>query len=601
MIFPRLSDIEDALAKPATDLQAYSCAVLRNITFEGIESYLRYAARRSGLQLEINWGDYDNILQEATGGGSAVVGEHTQAILVCLWLPAFSEILGFRYAASTDAQIDVEVARVRAYCSATLSALRQRSKAAILWYGFEPPGWPSYGILDREDPESRLSQRHTIAALNTYLQQELAAVGNGWLIDSGQCLLRVGANQFYDWRYWHIAHAPFARAAMAELAAESAKHLRALTGKVRKCLVLDCDNTLWGGIVGEDGIDGIHIGSDHPGSAYRLFQQEILNLYNRGVILALCSKNNLDDVLEVLRERPEMVLREEHFSVIRVNWQDKVSNLREITAELNIGLDSLVFADDSEFEINLIRSALPEVETILINPKQPYDSRLALAACGWFDTHTLTAEDRSRGQMYRAEVSRQNLRSQSHDIGDYLASLEMRLCLEAADSDSRLARVAQLCQRTNQFNLTTKRYTQEELVEFASVPSNTLLLLKLTDRFGDYGVVGFCLTLQNGTEAVIDSFLMSCRALGREAESAFLALCLARAAGKGAQRFKAQYIASKKNAQVANFYPRHGFEPLSCNVSEDASQRWFGLTWQAGSIKVPTHFTIDDSNINGDK
>jgi FkbH-like protein len=596
MIFPRLSEIEESLAQPNIGLQGYSCAVLRNITLEGIESYLRFAARRSGLELDIAWGDFDNILQEAKGGGSAVVGEQTQAILVYLWLPAFSEILSSQYAASSDVQIDNEVARLRAYCSATVAAIRERSKAAILWYSFEAPAWPAYGILDRSCPDIKLSQRNTIAALNAYLQQELTSAGNGWLIDTGQCVERVGTNQFYDWRYWYIARAPFTRIALAELAVESAKHLRALTGKVRKCLVLDCDNTLWGGIIGEDGIKGIHIGIEHPGSAYRTFQHQILNLYHRGVILALCSKNNLSDVLEVLRERSEMILREEHFSVMRINWQDKASNLREIAAELNIGLDSLVFADDSAFEINLIRSTLPEVETILINSNKPYDSSSLLAACGWFDTHTLTAEDRKRGQMYRAEAARQSLLGQSLDMSDYLASLEMRLCLETVKSESEFARAEQLCQRTNQFNLTTKRYTHAELASFAGVPGNSLFLLKLSDRFGEYGVVGLCLILKNGKEAIIDSFLMSCRALGREAESAFLALCLNRAAAKGAQLFKACYVASKKNAQVANFYTRNGFEPLGAKDIEESSPNWFELAWQPNCIEIPKHFMIENND-----
>lgn len=602
MIFPRLSVIEEVLGQPA-GLPVSACAVLRNVTIEGIESYLRYAARSSGMDLRMDWGDYDNILQEASGSGSGVVTDDTQMVLVCLWLPAFSDILGFGFASHGEQQIAEELERVRAYCGATLRALRQRSSAAILWLGFEPPAWPAYGILDHGGQTSQFnqfSQRQAIASLNGFLEQELASAGKAWLVDSGQCLERIGAHQFYDWRYWHMAHAPFSRAALAELAGETSKHLRALSGKVRKCLVLDCDNTLWGGIIGEDGIEGIRIGVEHPGSAYREFQLEILNLYHRGVILGLCSKNNLDDVLEVLRARPGMVLREEHFSVMRVNWQDKAANLREIATELNIGLDSLVFADDSEFEINLIRSALPEVETILINPKQPYDSRLALAGCGWFDTHSLTLEDRSRGKMYRAEVARQSLRTQSTDLGDYLQSLEMRVTVEEADAanPAELERAAQLCQRTNQFNLSTKRYTREELAAFAAVPSNTLSMLKLSDRFGDYGVVGFCLTILdgdgdgNGGEALIDTFLLSCRALGRGVETAFLAKCLDAAVRKGAARFKGLYIPSKKNAQVANFYAKHGFQPLIDSPIDGDGQSWFGLTWRPDCIIVPKHFSI---------
>lgn len=584
MIFPRLADIEDALAVQSDGHGKLNLAVLRNVTVEGLEPYLRYAAMQDRLRLELQWGDYDNILQEASGTGSGVVNDGTQAILVCLWLPAFSEVLGFRFASVNAEHIEAELLRVRDYCSATLRALRERSAASILWLGFEPPAWPSHGILNTT---GRTSQRSAIASLNTFLVAELAQAGNAWLVDSGACLERVGAASFYDWRYWHIAHAPFGRNALAEIAGEIQKHLRAETGRVRKCLILDCDNTLWGGIVGEDGVEGIRIGSEHPGTAYREFQLEVLNLYHRGVILGLCSKNNEADVLEVLRSRSDMMLREEHFSIMRVNWQDKATNLREIATDLNIGLDSIVFADDSDFEINLVRDALPEVATLHVSTAKPYENRGLLVQGGWFDTHALTEEDRSRGKMYRAEVARKNLATTITDMSEYLKSLEMRLSVEAI-TDAELNRAAQLCQRTNQFNLTTKRYSCDELAAFKASPDATLLLLRLADRFGDYGIIGFCMAINEGSHARIDTFLMSCRALGRGVETAFLALCAQAAAEKGASTITASYVPTQKNGQVATFYQRHGFATMA--EAEHAMQ--FALQWEPGRIAVPAHFTL---------
>jgi len=541
-----------------------------------------------GLRLELHWGDYDNILQEASGLGSGVVNENMQAVLVALWLPAFSQILGFTFASTSAHLIVDELARVRDYCAATLRALRERSGAPILWLGFEPPAWPSYGIVDGVSPPAGISQRAAIAELNTFVASELDRVGNAWLVDTSQCLERVGAKDFYDWRYWHMAHAPYGRRALAELAVEVQKHVRAETGRVRKCLILDCDNTLWGGIVGEDGVNGIRIGAENPGNAYREFQLEILSLYHRGVILGVCSKNNQEDVIEVLRSRSDMVLREEHFAIMRINWQDKVTNLREIAAELNIGLDSIVFADDSDFEVNLVREALPEVITLHVSTAKPYENRGLLTQGGWFDTHALTEEDRSRAKMYRSETQRKDLATSFTDMGDYLKSLEMNLTV-APVTEAELDRAAQLCQRTNQFNLTTKRYSCDELAAHMASPASTLLLLRLSDRFGDYGIVGLCLMINSGTFADLDSFLMSCRALGRGVETAFLALCADAVAGKGAVLITGSYMPTKKNGQVANFYQRHGFS----SVAESENEMKFSLLWEPGCIPVPEHFHLE--------
>jgi FkbH-like protein len=586
MIFPRLSEIENALSSQNPSHASFELAVLRNVTLEGLEPYLRYVGMLDGLRHVIHWGDYDNILQEANGLGSGIVNENTQAVLVFLWLPAFSEILGFTFASSSSQKITDELARVRAYCTSTLRALRERSAVPILWLGFEPSAWPSFGIADTQSPPAGVSQREVIADLNAFVARELNNVGNGWLVDTSQCLERVGAKDFYEWRYWNIARAPFGLKALAELAGEVQKHLRAETGRVRKCLILDCDNTLWGGIVGEDGVSGILIGPEHPGNAYREFQLEVLNLHHRGVILGLCSKNNYEDVMEVLRTRSEMVLREEHFAIMRINWQDKVLNLREIADELNISLDSIVFADDSDFEVNLVRKALPEVTTLHVPAARSYENRGLLLSGGWFDTHALTDEDRSRSKMYRADTHRKQLAASITDIGDYLKSLEMHLTV-APVTEAELDRAAQLCQRTNQFNLTTRRYSRDELAAYMASPASTMMLLRLSDRFGDYGTVGFCLAIQSGSVANFDVFLMSCRALGRDAETAFLALCAETVSKKGASIITGSYLPTKKNGQVANFYQRHGFS----TVAEFENEYKFSLHWEQGRILVPEIFS----------
>jgi FkbH-like protein len=282
------------------------------------------------------------------------------------------------------------------------------------------------------------------------------------------------------------------------------------------------------------------------------------------------------------------MLQEEHFAVMRVNWQDKVTNLREIALELNIGLDSIVFIDDSDFEINLVRESLPEVIALQVSSARPYENRTLLLEGGWFDSHVLTEEDRLRAKMYRAEVKRKNLADSIIDIDDYLQSLQMNITVDDV-TDADLDRAAQLCQRTNQFNLTTKRYSRDELAIHKASPESTLLLLRLSDRFGDYGVIGFCLAVNSGSDLYLDTFLMSCRALGRGVETAFLALSCEAAAAENTSRVIGSYIPTKKNVQVAQFYQQHGFKTLA--VTDDKIDLSF--KWESGSIVVPPHFNLN--------
>ncbi len=582
MIFPSLALMEEERSRPVGELRPFACAILSNVTIDLLEPYLAYAARREGMDLSVAKGDFDNILQEAMGGGSGAVNESAQAIIVTLWLPAFSNILGFAFAQASPAAVAEEIARVSDYCAATIRALRQRSAVPILWISFERPAWPAYGIADAAMP---VSHSRAIDELNAGVAERLKEARNAYLVDLGACQQRVGANNFYDWRYWHIASAPFTRDALGEIAWQTFRFLRALTGRTKKCLVIDCDNTLWGGIVGEDGIDGIKLGDASHGSAYRDFQREVLNLYHRGVVLAICSKNNLADVTEVLQKHPGMLLREEHFAVMRANWEDKAANIRAIASELGLGLDSLVFVDDSEFEANLVRSMLPEVEVLLVSSNQPARNWQVLAECGLFDSLQLSEEDRSRGQMYRAEAKRKELKAGAIDLNEYLRSLEMRIEARAIQGDE-MERAAQLTQRTNQFNLTTVRLTRDELQQRLASGGYILRSLRLADRFGDYGTIGFAM-IRAGETAVIELFLLSCRALGRGVETAFLSVCVDDARKAGAQTVVGRYVPSKKNGQVAEFFSTHGFVP----VSEDGGVKSFRFDIGKGEIKVPGHFS----------
>jgi FkbH-like protein len=397
-----------------------------------------------------------------------------------------------------------------------------------------------------------------VRALNEGMREVLAALGNAYFLDLSQVLARLGFERFYDTRYWHIGRAPYARDALREVAETATRYWLATRGRARKCLVLDCDNVLWGGIAGEEELAGLALGAEHPGSAFREFQQEVKNFAARGVILALCSKNEPETVWRVFRDHAGMVLQEHDIAASRINWRDKAENLREIAAELNIGLDSLVFLDDSEFEIERVRSALPMVEAVHMPVDRAVDYRNLLLAGGWFDTLAISEEDRSRGAMYRAEADRRLARNAIPDLAGYLRSLEMVAELALA-GPGEIARVAQLTQRTNQFNLTTRRYSEHDIRALVEDLACDVLTIRVRDRFGDAGIVGAAILRSQGPLAIVDTLLMSCRVLGRGVEQVLAESCVDLAARRHCSEIEGHYVQSAKNGLVADFWTSLGF------------------------------------------
>jgi FkbH-like protein len=506
-------------------------------------------------------------------------------------LENFSWSLARNFSALQAEEVQNEVARIQETVTNILNGIRKQTDGMILWHGFELPLYPGLGTWDSQIPEG---QTGVISELNNLLRTALQSVPNAYFVDLNLCLARVGGNTFYDDRYWHIGRAPYSREALCEIASEDFKFIRALKGKNKKCLVLDCDNVLWGGIIGEDGMSGIKLSKTYPGSPYYEFQQEVLSLYNRGIILALCSKNNAADVWEVFNNHPDMVLKEKHIAAAEINWQDKATNLRQIAANLNIGLDSLVFVDDSEFEVNWVREAIPEM-TVLHFPKdKTVEYRNILASCGLFDTLTISAEDRKRGAMYKAEAQRKKLQEEVPDLESYYKSLEMVIEVKFADNFT-LPRIAQLTQKTNQFNLTTRRYSEADIKSYMEATDADVLSLKLMDKFGDSGIVGVCILKYNEQKAVIDTFLLSCRILGRGVEEVFIIQALKLAKQRGCEAVIGEFYPTAKNAQVKGFYPKQGFEPFSSSTKDGEGQ--YLLNIKQAIREEPSYFKEIQSGI----
>lgn len=556
-VYPGIVDMQMALRAPdAQDMPPLQIAVARNITVDNLVPYLRYSALTCGLRADVRMGDFDTTAMEALSPRSALF-DGADIILVFHTLRGAAPVLIDGYPAASKEEIRSAAEQYLDQAQAILEGIRRQSTALILWCGTESPAAPAMGLLDAVHP---LGQRAILAEVSRRLAEQLWLVGDAHMIDLESLVRRVGDAAFYDPRMWHFARAPFATPGLEAIADTFGRALRALKGRSRKCLVLDCDNTLWGGIVGEDGIEGIKLGTAHPGSAYRAFQQQALNLFHRGVILALCSKNNEEDVWEVFERHPEMLLRREHIAAHRINWQDKSANIGALADELNIGLDSVVFVDDSPFEVELVRQSLPEIHVIHLPVEEAPRAADRLAGCGLFDTLSLTEEDRQRGQMYSENASRARNRKDSTDLASYLASLDIVVEVRHACPD-RYGRIAQLTQKTNQFNLTTRRYGESDIARFAEAEGSDVLQCTVRDRFGVYGLVGVVVLRHESGDTEIDSLLMSCRVLGRGVEPTMLTAAARLAVAHGSRRLVGSYLPTRKNRMVERFYPENGFEP----------------------------------------
>ena len=449
-----------------------------------------------------------------------------------------------------------------------LDAARQFSSwsdAPLVVHGFHSIHRGPLGILEGRAGPSRT---RWLSDLNAQLADGLAALPRAYLLDMNEVLARRPDGPLDHPKMRHMAAMRLSEGVSAEVARAYARYAAPLIGRTRKVVVLDLDNTLWGGVVGEDGAHGIKLAAHGPGSEFQELQRYLLGLTQQGILLAINSKNNPDDAWEVIRGHEDMILREEHFSSARINWQPKPENLMEIARELDLGVDSLIFVDDNPNERERVRQFLPQV----LVPELPADPALyrrTLEALPELQRLEATAEDQQRVALYREKRARESARESVGSVAEYLETLAIELEIAPVE-ESTLPRVHQLFQRTNQFNATTRRYDAGELARLASDPAARLYTLRARDRFGDHGLVAVALVragASGGADADgidrawrIDSFLMSCRVIGYGIETALLAVVGEDARAAGADRLHGEYVPTAKNAPVADLYLRHGFK-----------------------------------------
>lgn len=559
-------------------------ALLSSFSIEFIHDHLIALGFLEGLRIQIYQAGFAQFRQEILGADSGLYAFSPDAVVLALegkdLLPAL-----YSYDAP-DGEAPLETAAVESSqeLARLVQAFRERSAATLLVHNVAPPPWRRLGILDGHVGPG---QAELVSMLNAALARVCRETRGVYAVDYAGLVHRAGALQWYDDRMDQYAKAPIAQAVLPQLAHEYVKFFRALAGKAKKCLVLDLDNTLWGGILGEDGPSGIQLGPDYPGSAYVAFQKAIRGLRQRGVILAVASKNNPDDVAEVFAAHPHMVLRKEDFSVLRVGWGAKSQSLAEIASHLNIALDHVLFVDDNPAECDEVSHALPGV-TVLTLPPRPEHFVRALLEPGYFDGLSVSAEDLRRAELYQQRDQAEELRAESASLEDFYRRLEMEVIF-APVHDGSLARVAQLTQKTNQFNVTTIRYTEADILEHRGDPAWLVTTVQVRDRFGDHGIVGVMMARTAGDAIQIDSLLLSCRVIGRTVETAMLAHLCEHAVQRGARRVRGRIVPTAKNAPARDLYLRHGFRRDS---GEDDGETSWVLDLEAETIRHPPWMKI---------
>lgn len=547
-------------------------ALLRNFTVEGIEPFLKWRLYENEIASSISIGGFDTVTQDILSGAYRVNDADPDIIVLSL-LPDLY-VTDFEMGAWRADDVSESLVNL-------FDQLASRTGALVVLNTFPRPAYSELG----SDTDGSGSLSYKIGRVNDAIfQYAMSKPSQFFVVDWEKLIMTLGESSSYDRRFWYAAKAPFKPSFLDLYANEIAKIGRALRGKSKKCLVLDCDNTLWGGIVGEDGLEGIILDrNEYSGSAYYDFQKSVLELVKQGVVVALCSKNDEKDVWKVLDEHPHSVLKREHFAAHRINWDDKASNLESLAHELNLGLDSFVFVDDSDFECDLIRQLLPEV-TVRQVPKQLSDFSRLLRVEGLFDKLTHSDEDQARTQMYRDESDRRTHAGLFQDVEAYLESLELRADIHPV-KDHEVQRVAQLTQKTNQFNLTTRRYTETQIRAFAADPDAAVLALSVQDRFGDSGLTGVLIAVREGSSIRVDDLLLSCRILGRRLEHAFVHESIDRLGQEWVpDEWVAEYIPTSKNDQVARFWDQFGF---TGSDQPDGVRRYLAATGQLKISPVP--------------
>jgi FkbH-like protein len=579
---PRIDKLRERLL-----LTTLRVAIVRSFTLEPVVPLLRAAAFCFRLDLHVHVGDYNAYMQEILDKNSSLYSFNPDVAILAARTADIAPELWSDYPALATADVSAVMERVRSHLEQAVTAFRERSNAALILHTLEQPPRAAFGVLDSQ---LETSQSDTIQTLNREIRRMARQQTGVYVLDYDALVARHGRLLWQDERKLLSVRLPIAANQLIHIADDWVRLFVPLSGRIAKAVVVDLDNTLWGGVIGEDGMTGIKLGVDYPGVAYQMLQKALLDLSYKGILLAICSKNNPDDAMEVLEKHPGMLLRLADFSAVRINWNDKAQNLREIAAELNIGLDSIAFLDDNPFEREQVRSALPEVFVFDL-PDDPIEYAATVRDYAPFERLTLSTEDRRRTSFYADQRKRTEVEQNFQSKEDFFRYLQQEVEVAPMQA-STLARISQLTQKTNQFNLTTRRYSEQQLAEMAGMSGCQVLAMRVRDRFGDHGLVGVAITRDTQTSCEIDTFLLSCRVIGRSVETALLSAITKGAAARGCKRIVGFFLPTRKNAPAKEFFCQSGFK---CHLRDGEGSQWI-LNLQEQQIACPDWIKLSVNN-----
>ncbi|RUM94335.1 MAG: methoxymalonyl-ACP biosynthesis protein FkbH [Thiothrix sp.] len=531
-------------------------AILGSYTTSHLTKMLALIGAQQGIEIDLYESQYAQYRQEILDPGSHLYAFDPDFILLAVHE---GEIALKGLSANPKGDLELECQR----WTNLWQFLQEQSRAHIIQHNF---------VVSTDAPMGHLATR--VQGSKYQMTQRLNLELAGYcgrrvsIVDCDRLASQYGKGRWFDPRYWNLAKTALSIEAMPVLASHTLAVIAAELGLSKKCLVLDLDNTLWGGVVGEDGLANLKLGSDANGEAFVDFQKYILSLQEKGVVLAVCSKNNEKDAQEPFEKHPEMLIRLEHIACFVANWEPKPENLRKIAKELNLGLDSLVFVDDNPAERSIVRQFLPAVD-VLDLPKDPAYYKSALSDYPWFETSSFTTEDTQRTAQYQARSKMEALKEPSQSIEDFYRSLEMQADIHPFDAIN-LPRIVQLIGKTNQFNLTTKRHNTQAVEAFMEDPNCIHLYMRIKDQFTDHGLVSVIIALRNEDILEIDTWLMSCRVIGRTAENAMLSVLTEKAKELDCIAIKGVYIPTEKNVPVKNLFRDFGFSEVEAGSGEEA-------------------------------
>ena len=562
-------------------LNKINICFLSSYTSEVLKPYIIVELAKNGYKGSLYYAPFNQFEQEIHNTDSGLYLFDPDVVVIHSRIEDTHQNLIMRFAKYSDDELQEISEDIINRHQKMLDGLRSKSDAKIIMINFgnaqmTEDCFTSSPIIQ--------SQQADLQKLNHSLLELSNKIKSCYVINYQQLFDHTGLNNCIDPKLFYMARIPFNSITQIIFGKIISRTISAMYSSPAKCIVLDLDNTLWGGVIGEDGISGIQLSDEYPGNVFKTFQRAILGLRDQGVLLSIASKNNINDVLEVFEKHTDCLLKKSDFSSIKIHWENKASSIEKISQELNISLDSIVFFDDNPFERDWVRKQLPSVKVIEV-PKNTMNYLKALNKSKFFDRLIVTNEDKVRADIYQQEQQRKIALNNSVSVDDFLRDLKVVVKIGISD-DLTITRIEQLLSKTNQFNLTTKRHSSADLIKIIR-DGGKVLWLSSADRYGDNGIVGVAILVETKHRTwLIESMLLSCRVIGRKIETVLLAEIVEILRGENADELYGQYIPSKKNHIVSDFYKQHNFK------STDKKNNFWKFNLKESNIIKPNYIEI---------